>query len=479
MNPKKTFVLALVLIAAVLYLTQVEMPGRESEAGQRMAFAKLEESFVEGIDVSRREPGAQAEERYSLARPQPAATAAPGKGGSEWSLPAIRGAVVDQSAVSEMLSTLRELSVEGPLSERNLNADLSVYGLSAPALTTVVHERDGRSTELAFGKKNEYLSKRYVKVSGRAGVFMVDEEPFIALNKGLSDVRSKEPFQFAIADVREVLLTSSQGRVKLTQPVVGEWKIVEPRELPASAEAVGEFLGAIQRAKVERFIDGAMEKKGQYGFNLPRASVIAVFREGIEPQQLSFQLANAQARTGGQELYAIASSSDTIFKLSSNPSDQLAKRVDDLRERRMVKLSASAIERLVSSGEGISPVEIVTKGVSWTVNGKDGDPEFVDDYLKSVSGLRAAEFPEQVPADAFAKPFVVLTLTKNTADKEVTTVTVGAEATGTKDPMRYARVSGSDTVYLIRDVEAKRIVPHEEVLIPQGTPTPALATTPS
>jgi hypothetical protein len=479
MNLKKTIVLAAVLAAGALYLTKIEMPQREFEVGQRMAFSKLKEAEISGLDITRLDGD---EQHYKLVR-TPTKEAAITEAGratissDSWSIAGISGAVVDGQQLKGVIDGLSRLNVEGPLEEQGLDSDLSVYGLDKPVLTIVVHEAGDRSTEVAFGKRSEYLGKRYVKVSGRSGVFLVDDAAFGALNKSRSDIRSKTPFGFSTADVRELKLASFSATVRLQQPVVGEWKIVEPRELAASSEAVGDLLKTIQSMSVSDFIDGEGSRRDSYGFGKPRIKIFLTFRDGIEPKQVEYQLANKNAETGEpDDLYWLTSQSDTIFKLKDDPSARLVKNVDDLRERQIVRLSVAEIARVVSSGEGITPVDIATKGVAWTVNGKDSDPEFTEQLLKDIGGLQADEFPVVVPPNAFDRPFLVLSVSKASGDKGVITLSVGAETKGAKgDAMRFVRSSASDTVYLIRDVEAKRLVPHEEVLLPRVTPSPAPA----
>ncbi len=492
MSGKKTLVLAIILGLAVLYLTQVAMPSKERAAGEKMAFSTLKASDVASIEVTQREGAPDTEKRFAVSRqasgaeesaPVSQAERATGSQESQigsWSLDGVRGALLDSQTLRAYLSTLRTLSVEGPLSEKDQYSDLSAYGLSRPELTTIVRERAGRDTEIAFGKKNQYLSKRYVKISGRAGVFLVDDATYQALNKSSADLRSKTPFNFTIEDVRGILLTSSQGRIELSQPAVGEWKIVEPAEYRASAEDVQALLKAIQGMTVSEFIDGQFEQRNSYGFGFPRASITIQFRDGIEPQEAVFSVANSNAKNGGEQvMYAISSSSDTIFKLASDPSASLVKRVDDLRFKRVVDLPVSAMDKVVGSIEGSPDVEIKAAGTVWTVNGKESDPMFVDELLNAISDLKAVAFPEPVPADAFAKPFLSLMITKKVGDAlENMTLTVGKEYTHSSgDVLRYARTSAGDVVFGIRDVEAKRIVPHEEALVQANTPSPVASGT--
>jgi hypothetical protein len=132
------------------------------------------------------------------------------------------------------------------------------------------------------------------------------------------------------------------------------------------------------------------------------------------------------------------------------------------------------IDTVVSSGgSDIIPTTIAASGLLWTVNGKDGDPVFIEQYLRDLADLKADDFPEEVPADAFESPFLSLTITTKDPGKETLEVTVGKELMrGEAETLRYVKTSRSGDVYAIRDVEAKRLVPHEEALAAQPTPTP-------
>jgi hypothetical protein len=487
MNTRKTVALALLLGVAVLYLTKVLLPSRAREEGGRLAFSGVQPEEISQIDVARRSLEGSVEQ-YTLV--QSVVADAKKEGGvsvdkqkptkSTWSLPAIRGAVLDTNVMGEFVKTIKDLPVENPLSDRELHTDLSVYGLDKPVLTIVVHKGAYQSTEVAFGKKNEYLSKRYTKISGRSGVFLVPEVLFSSINKGRSDVRSKYPVQFSVTDVREALLTSSQGRIKVAQPAVGQWKIVEPSDLPASTDAVDALLNTLNGVTVTEFIEAKPEELGKYGFGTPRVNIHLHMREGLEPNQIAFSLANAAAKTGGpDEMYLQVSGVDSIYKLASDPSPSLVKRVNDLREKAIVGLTTANIESVTSAGSGISPTTIASSGLLWTVNGQDGDPMFVEQYLKDLAALKADDFPEGVPADAFDSPYLQLTVTTKGADKQTLTVTVGKEVAGaTGDSLRYVKNSRSDTAYAIRDVEAKRLVPHEEALAAKATPTPVSTVVP-
>jgi hypothetical protein len=138
----------------------------------------------------------------------------------------------------------------------------------------------------------------------------------------------------------------------------------------------------------------------------------------------------------------------------------------------------SSIASVVSGGSADTPVTIAVDGLSWKVNGKESDPVFVEQLLKDISALKAVDFPESVPADVFNEPFLTLAITKNDPEKSVLNLTIGREIDPkATDLTRYAKLSNTQTIFAIRDVEAKRVTPHEEALVAKPTPVPTAATT--
>jgi hypothetical protein len=469
MNLRKTLILAAVLAAAALYLKQVSLPGRDRERTERMAFSRLASDSINSVDVvtSGEEPTS-----YTLDH-QRAGNAQTKTNDGTWSLRGVAGGVLDKTQIDSLVIGLSALEVEGPLDERETGYDVSVFGLDKPSLTLTINERGGERTEVAFGKKNEYLSKRYVKISGRKGIFLADEERFAAVNKSSFDIRSKTPFSFADSDIRAVAISSKAGNVKLEQNVVGSWKIVEPTQLPASAESVAAVLKALKELRVTEFIDRASARQVEFGLDVPAATLSLSFREGLEPREVTYKVSEKQQPGAALASFATSTNTDTVYKLASSPISQLAMSINDLREKKIVPYEESDIKKLSATIEDGHNVEIAASGVSWTINGKQSDPVFTQQYLKDVASFSANEFPTTVPSTAFVKPMLVLDIIKDLESNQRITVTVGAETRGSnQEMMRFVKTSASDIVYAVRDIEAKRIVPREEALVEQATPAP-------
>ena len=65
----------------------------------------------------------------------------------------------------------------------------------------------------------------------------------------------------------------------------------------------------------------------------------------------------------------------------------------------------------------------------------------------------------------------MLTLTKKGPTPDTLVLTIGKETRVGQETLRYARVGTSEEVVLLRDVEAKRIVPHEGALTERSSPS--------
>lgn len=457
MNIKKTLVMGLLLGAAVLYLTQVYEPARKAEAEKGKVFANLDPSAIETIRMKSAKPNGF----YELLRK-------PASREDEWTISDLPFSLLDMPVVRGISESLRNIEIEGPLEEKKLNKDFSVYGMNQPELTVEIGLKGGESREVAFGRSIEYLRKRYCKVSGKPGLYLVDESTFGSINRSRDDIRSKKPVVFADGDIQEVKIESANGVIRVTQPSTGQWTIEERGGLEASASAMKDLLQSLRTLEVKEFIDGANERSPEYGVWFPRSRITLKLKDGSKPD--SIEVSVSGPRPEADAAYFAIKGVPTIFKIDARASGGFAKEANDLREKKLVKVQPSDIAKLSSTGSADAAVEIVATNTDWTVNGKVSDPVFVEQLLNDVSNLEAVDFPSTVPEDAFGTPFVSLNVVSKISGAEPVILTVGKEVDGAFGKGRYVRVSSLKDVAIIRDVEAKRIVPHEGALVQRPTP---------
>ncbi len=481
MNLKKTIVLGVLLVAAILYMTRVSIPHRAHEAAKGSPFTDVA-SRVHKLSVERAE--STPSESFELVRSD-TATPEPTPNPEEpadtdvadphqWSIPSLPGARVDGSTLSVLLTTLKEIKLGEEIADSELSSDLGQYGLDKPALIISVSQKSSapqsssadEEVTVSFGKRNEYFGSRYVRVSGRPGTYLVPEGAYTSLNKSLTDLRSKNPIDFADADVREIKLTSPAGEVVITQPSLSEWKITSPVERAGSSVAISELLNAVKSLRAAEFLDGKENSLKEFNLDSPKASLILTFRQGASPQTLEIKASDS---------YFTFSGAPSVFKAASDPSEILKKFPLDLREKKLLSLRRTNIARVTSTGTGITPTDVADNERFYTVNGKEADPVFAEQLLTDIANLEGADFPTNVPADAFSENYLTLTITKKEPKGETIQLFVGKEVKIGSETGRYTRVGEKGEVAVIRDVDAKRIIPHEEALKPLPTPTPVPA----
>ena len=246
--------------------------------------------------------------------------------------------------------------------------------------------------------------------------------------------------------------------------------MLDPAPRDGSKRDIEQLLSNVQGLLVEEFIDGGELRLEDYGLNKPSVTVLVKLRDGLKESSFKVFVAEAPNKSGTYFTYEGAPS---VFKINPERAIPLKKALIDLRERKLLKFSGSDIEKVVSGGTGNTPVDIQATAMDWTVNGKMSDPVFVEQILNDITSLSAVEFPKEFPSDAFAQPFLTLTITKKKGlGGETVVLMIGKEVSGPHGPVRFARVGERGEVSLIRDVEAKRIVPHEEALVQRSTPIP-------
>ncbi|MEM6732042.1 MAG: DUF4340 domain-containing protein, partial [Myxococcota bacterium] len=136
----------------------------------------------------------------------------------------------------------------------------------------------------------------------------------------------------------------------------GEWRIQSPRELPADSEVVGGMVRFV--AALERLKDVGEEREGEV---IPPDD-LALFE--LSPPRFQIELVTVEGRTvldvGKKNnfdgnAYAKLASAPGVFVVDGGVHFHLDKTELDLRDKRLVPLSASAITRFESSGSVATP----------------------------------------------------------------------------------------------------------------------------
>ena len=165
------------------------------------------------------------------------------------------------------------------------------------------------------------------------------------------------------ADTPPAILKLDQGSItgiQLTKrnspPVVlaknssGEWQITASKPLRADQSAVSGLLGAVSSLNSERLVEDKATNPAQYGL-APAALQVDLSLKDNKSQQL---LIGDDTPTGGS-VYAMLAGDPRLFTIASYTKTSLDKGVNDLRDKRLITVTADNISRieLIKKGFGL------------------------------------------------------------------------------------------------------------------------------
>ena len=507
MNLKKTLLLGVLLVASIVYLKIVAFPSARKAAEGGKVFQDLSVKDLTAISFIRGSGGADGKiDSFGLEKglgrgvmPRPVSgdtqkkQEEPSDGDEaapisselqEWGISSLRGAPVDSATLSGVISALKDMRLGEEVEQSELEKDFAVYGLNQPVLTLSVQrtskEREQTSpVEIAFGKKNEYLGQRYVKVSGRGGVYLVDEASFTAVNKSTTDLRDKTPVRFEDQDLREVEFARGGSTVKLVQTTVGEWEVQADKAYKASTVSVGELLRTLKDLRVADFMDGAAPD-GTNGLESPHSTVTLLFREGVEPKKLEVKvstLAKPAQKKGGEvetTTYFTYSNAPSVFTTLATGLDKLPSTFDGYREKKIFSIGASDVAKLTVSGSNYVTVELSSDGVDWKVNGKAADPVFADEVVENLMDLKVDEFIYEGQGRTLGTPSRRFEVLRKGSATDKTVLLLGEEVADKGSKYWIAQIEGRSELFRIKDDDVRKVSPREETLLaPTPTPLPS------
>lgn len=128
----------------------------------------------------------------------------------------------------------------------------------------------------------------------------------------------------------------------------GEWRIAAPKPLQADQSAVSGLVGTLASLNSERLVEAKASDPAEYGLAQP-ALQVDVSEKDNKSQKL---LIGDDTPTGGAA-YAMLGGDPRVFTVASYTETGLDKSVNDLRDKRLITLTADKISRvqLIKKGQ--------------------------------------------------------------------------------------------------------------------------------
>jgi hypothetical protein len=375
MNPRNTLLLALVVAAVAAFVWFYEIEGgaeraKQDEASKRL-FPDVTAESIQSIEL-RTEDGANA--RLERA------------GDAGWKLVAPLATPADRFAADGVASTLTELTPEATF---DTPEPLENYGL---AVEPSVRFRAGdKDYALRLGKTTPVGGNVYATDAEGKRVFAIASWRKNALAKSVKQLRDGRVLDFDRAQVKGITLQSGDGRVVLARADEG-WRIAEPVDAKADADAVEGLLSDLQYLRADEFVD-APAADAQLGLDAPWLSAELALESG-DPLRLAVGATREDRRV-------VRGSAGRVFEIAGSRLESLPRKLEAYRWKQLASFASEDAAQLELRFQepGAEPVTILAtpdEAEGWKTAPEAMAPGKASRLVSELSGLRA----EEVAADA-------------------------------------------------------------------------------
>lgn len=464
MTKKKLFFSVVLLGAILAYLKFVEFPAEEKDFAKDKIFHGVDSTEIDTVRIVNGEETVSLVNLFPHAKPK---APAPEEGEMEskepeqanWKLQNLPNAILDTARVNSLTSSIETLQSEATIPNKDVESDLGVYGLKPAALTLEISAK-GAKRKLEFGKLNDFVGKRYLRVDEGADLFMVNNSLFDAASKKESEFRDKTPIAFAEDSISEFKVWSPAGEFTLLKKG-DDWRVQNP-DVMASSSVVYELFRKLRNLEASSFIDNKEKERHLFGLSAPQVRYSLSRKDKVSDL--------IEIGTAGGKYYLQLNSSGTIYELSKDPSMQLPVSVVAFREKKFLGVDSYLVNRIkVVRSDGKSFL-LTKKDEKWSIDGSPADEPFIKEYLTSLETLTAIEFP----SDATKINKVALKLeieSKNVKEVDgkptLRTLIIGDE--GTKGFL--ANIEGVPEVYLVSKEAVSKLNANSERFVIGSQPS--------
>jgi hypothetical protein len=370
------------------------------------------------------------------------------KSGEGWQIAQPEKAEADEVKVPQLIRLLSELRAERLVAYQP--KDLSPYGLQSPEARLTITLQGQPSRVLLLGKKVDGEG-RYVTVEGSPVVGVLAANTARQLLVGPLAFRDHRLARVPDADL--IKLTQGTRKITFARPE-GSWKVTEPLQAEADHEALENFFNTLSRFRADEFVEEKPSPQAlkEYGLDRPVARW-EVFN--LDEPKLDLSIGGKEKN--GSRRYARLAGRDLVFLLDDKASTQA---VAEYRPRTVFKqpIDPAQIET-VRFGFRDKPQQYRKRGNDWE-NADQPDAKVnsaaLNEALSVLRELKLERYVRDNKADfklfGLEPPELVLEVTTPTT--KATLHLGGLEGDSKR---RYARVPGSDAVFVLDEATSDKL----------------------
>ena len=324
------------------------------------------------------------------------------KGSDAWQITSPDQYRADVDAVNAMLKALSDLHPASVVEEHATN--LEPYGLSNPAVTVKVDEKNGQSASLSVGDKTPTGGGYYAMVPGSSRVYTVDTSVESALSKSLSDLRDRHLLPVQASAANSVELTAKGQKISIARKP-GGWQIQTPEAFRTDNYAVDDLVQQLTSATFDAANNPA-DAAAAFSRGTPVATVKVTTVSGSD---------TLEVRKSKNDDFAKSSATQGVWKMESSLADSLDRGVDAYRNKQLFDFGFTDPNRIAYHA-GATNVSLERKDNDWYSDGKKMDGATVSSLIDALRGLSASKFVDS----GYSKPEIDITVVSNDGKETAT-----------------------------------------------------------
>lgn len=323
----------------------------------------------------------------------------------KWAMTAPAAYPTDQEAVNTVTSALSPVTADDVVEAKA--ADLSKYGLTAPALTVTAKTSKGKTTEIQFGDEIPVGSLVYAQLGTDPKVYAVSTSVKSSFDKTANDLRDKRLIAFDTNSLTRVAVKSAKSDLEFGKSNGTDWQIVKPQPYRADSFQVEELLRKLGEAKMD--LGAGTDPKAQAETD---KKAVAAYSSGTPVAIASLTdtagIHTLEVKKNKDDYYARGAAANTAYKVSSDLGKALEKPLDEYRNKKVFDFGFSDPSKFELTGT-LGERTYVHSGTDWKMNNQVMDPGSVQAFIDKVRDLAATQFA----TSGFVNPELGITVTSN------------------------------------------------------------------
>ena len=289
----------------------------------------------------------------------------------EWRMTTPSGARAHAAIIKQVLSRLVSMNrgaLITPEEMRERQQTLADFGLTVPSAQIELQMLQG-NRGYHVGNPNPLGDSVYVKDALQQNVMVVSTDLLSILPKDGTLFRDRALLAYQPYDVVRIDLRSPDRTVRLDLSDTQGWWLKEPVRHPADGKALSELREKLLRATIVDFVPDAKREDERFGLGAPTHSLRFHTRQADVPTVVN--LGNAVVSSPGH-VYAHLEGLDGVFTVSAGLKVLAETEASALRNRRILPVSASSVEKIsIVQGEKSFVLGRAEQGWEISVEGED------------------------------------------------------------------------------------------------------------